>query len=374
MKRFSFLVAVLGSVLLTAASVQAQGLASRLMDLVDIQGVRSNQLVGYGLVVGLDGSGDKTRQTKFTTQSLTNMLRQLGVQLPEGIDPNLKNVAAVSVTASLPSFSRAGQRIDVTVSSIGDAGSLKGGTLLMTPLKGVDGNIYALAQGSLVVSGISAQGSSGSSITVNVPTVGRIPGGAIVEREVPGSFADSSDIVMTLRDPGFSTARNIAQAIDDRFGEGTARALDSATISVQAPRDSDQRVAYMAMMETMPIVTEKPPARVVINSRTGTVVMNEHVEVLPAAVSHGNLVVNIRESYDVSQPGGILNNGETAVTPNSDITVEQQNSHLFVLPRGSSLQAVVDSLNNVGATPADLMAVLQALKKAGVLKAELIVI
>ena len=374
MKRFSFLVAVLGSVLMAAGSLQAQEQTTRLMDLVDIQGVRSNQLVGYGLVVGLDGSGDKTRQTKFTTQSLTNMLRQLGVQLPEGIDPNLKNVAAVSVTASLPSFSRAGQRIDVTVSSIGDAGSLKGGTLLMTPLKGVDGNIYALAQGSLVVSGISAQGSSGSSITVNVPTVGRIPGGAIVEREVPGSFADSSDIVMTLRDPGFSTARNIAQAIDDRFGEGTARALDSATISVQAPRDSDQRVAYMAMMETMPIVTEKPPARVVINSRTGTVVMNEHVEVLPAAVSHGNLVVNIRESYDVSQPGGILNNGETAVTPNSDITVEQQNSHLFVLPRGSSLQAVVDSLNNVGATPSDLMAVLQALKKAGALKAELIVI
>ncbi len=374
MKRFSFLVAVLGSVLMAAGSLQAQEQTTRLMDLVDIQGVRSNQLVGYGLVVGLDGSGDKTRQTKFTTQSLTNMLRQLGVQLPEGIDPNLKNVAAVSVTASLPSFSRAGQRIDVTVSSIGDAGSLKGGTLLMTPLKGVDGNIYALAQGSLVVSGISAQGSSGSSITVNVPTVGRIPGGAIVEREVPGSFADSSDIVMTLRDPGFSTARNIAQAVDDRFGEGTARALDSATISVQAPRDSDQRVAYMAMMETMPIVTEKPPARVVINSRTGTVVMNEHVEVLPAAVSHGNLVVNIRESYDVSQPGGILNNGETAVTPNSDITVEQQNSHLFVLPRGSSLQAVVDSLNNVGATPSDLMAVLQALKKAGALKAELIVI
>ncbi len=374
MKRFSFLVAVLGSVLAATGSLQAQEQTTRLMDLVDIQGVRSNQLVGYGLVVGLDGSGDKTRQTKFTTQSLTNMLRQLGVQLPEGIDPNLKNVAAVSVTASLPSFSRAGQRIDVTVSSIGDAGSLKGGTLLMTPLKGVDGSIYALAQGSLVVSGISAQGSSGSSITVNVPTVGRIPGGAIVEREVPGSFADSSDIVMTLRDPGFSTARNIAQAIDDRFGEGAARAMDSATISVQAPRDSDQRVAYMAMMETMPIVTEKPPARVVINSRTGTVVMNEHVEVLPAAVSHGNLVVNIRESYDVSQPGGILNNGETAVTPNSDITVEQQNSHLFVLPRGSSLQAVVDSLNNVGATPSDLMAVLQALKKAGALKAELIVI
>ncbi|WP_067517258.1 flagellar basal body P-ring protein FlgI [Endozoicomonas ascidiicola] len=375
MNRFSYVLSLcLGSLFLVTGVAQGNERTSRLMDLVDIQGVRSNQLVGYGLVVGLDGSGDKTRQTKFTTQSLTNMLRQLGVQLPEGIDPNLKNVAAVSVTASLPSFSRPGQKIDITVSSIGDAGSLKGGTLLMTPLKGVDGNIYALAQGSVVVSGISVDGNSGSSLTVNVPTVGRIPDGAIVEREVPGSFADGGNIVMTLRNPGFSTARNIAAAIDKRFGEGTAQALDNASITVQAPQDPDQRVAYMAMMESMPIVVEKPPARVVINSRTGTVVMNEYVGVLPAAVSHGNLVVNIRESSNVSQPEGILNQGQTAITPNTDITMEEGGSHLFVLPESTSLQSVVDSLNRVGATPSDLMAVLQALKSAGALKAELIVI
>ena len=362
------------SLILTTSVAHSQEPTSRLMDLVTIQGIRTNQLLGYGLVVGLDGSGDKTRQTKFTTQSLVNMLRQLGVQLPEGVDPSLKNVAAVSVTASLPSFTRSGQQIDVTISSIGDAKSLKGGTLLMTPLKGIDGNIYALAQGHIIVTGVNADGNSGSSMTVNIPTVGRIPGGAIVERETPNNFAESPTILMSLHTPSFSVARNIAVAIDQRFGEGTAQAMDNRTISVKAPLDADQRVTYMAMMETMPVVLEKPPARVVINSRTGTVVMNEDVTVRPAAVSHGNLVVSIRESSNVSQPDGIANDGTTAVTPESDISIEESDGRLFLIDDGRSLQSVVDSLNSVGATPSDMMAVLQALKEAGALNAELIVI
>ena len=351
--------------------VQAQ--PRRLMDLVDILGVRSNELVGYGLVVGLDGTGDRTRQTQFTNQSMINMLRQLGIQLPDDANPNLKNIAAVSVTATLPPFARPGQSIDVTVSSIGDASSLQGGTLLLSQLKGADGEVYALAQGSLVVTGINARGNSGSSITVNIPTAARIPNGATIERSVPSSFASQDHIVLSLRQPNFTTAGNIVRAINDKFGPETARAEDSATISIGAPADPSQRVAYMSVLEGMRVNEGEALAKVIINSRTGTVVMNEHVRVRNAAVSHGNLVVSIRESYGVSQPAP-FSDGETVIVPDSEIVVDQGDKHLFMVPEGSSLQDVVNAINAVGATPADLMAVLQALEKAGALEAELVVI
>ncbi|CAM3720904.1 flagellar basal body P-ring protein FlgI [Parendozoicomonas haliclonae] len=363
----------LGLLLALSPFVSGPAQARRLMDLVDIQGVRTNQLIGYGLVVGLDGSGDKTRQTEFTGQSLTNMLRQLGIQLPEDANPNLKNVAAVSVTATLPAFARPGQQIDITVSSIGDAKSLNGGTLLLTPLKGVDGNVYALAQGNLVVSGISVSGGSGSEVTINVPTVGRIPSGAVIERSVATSFNDTGNVVLHLREPSFSNARNLARVINELLGPETAVANDGVSISVAAPKDSHQRVSYMAMLENLEVDTVRPPARVVINSRTGTVVMNEDVMVTPAAVSHGNLVVSIQESSTVSQPGA-FSPGQTVTTPESNIQVQQGEGRLFTVPESTSLQEVVNALNSVGVTPADLMAVLQALKQAGSLKAELVVI
>ncbi len=347
--------------------------AQRLMDLVDVKGVRDNQLIGYGLVVGLDGSGDKTRQTEFTGKSMVNMLRQLGIQLPEGSNPNLKNIAAVTVTATLPAFAHPGQELDVTVSSIGDAKSLNGGTLLLTPLKGIDGNVYAMAQGHLVVSGVKADGKSGSQVTVNIPTVGRIPNGAVIERSVPSSFSKSGDIVLLLKEPSFSNARNLTKAINDLLGPKTARAVDGASIAIEAPSSPDQRVTYMAMLEGLEIDTARPPARVVINSRTGTVVMNEDVRLRTAAISHGNLVVSIQEDNLISQPGA-FSGGNTAVVPATDIEINQGPGQLVRLKESASLQDVINSLNSVGATSADLMAVLQALKQSGSLQAELVVI
>ncbi len=351
-----------------------QATAGRLMDIVDVQGVRGNQLVGYGLVVGLDGTGDKTRQTQFTGQSLNNMLRQLGIQLPTNANPNLKNVAAVSVTATLPPFAGAGQNLDVTVSSLGDATSLQGGTLLMTQMKGVDDNVYALAQGNLVVTGINAEGNDGSSITVNVPTVARIPSGAIIERTVVNNFASRKHIILNLREPSFTTAGNIVRAINDKFGEGIAAAENGVKVLVEAPRDPSQRVAYMSVLENMEVKEADALAKVVINSRTGTVVINKHVTLKPAAVSHGNLVVSIREDYAVSQPNPLSEGGNTEVIPDSNLVIDQGDKRLFMMPEGSSLQDVVNAINSVGATPADLMAVLQALKTAGSLKAELVII
>lgn len=348
--------------------------AARLMDLVDVQGVRGNQLVGYGLVVGLDGTGDNSRQTEFTSQSLTNMLRQLGIQLPTGVDPRLKNVAAVSVTATLPPFAAPGQNLDVAVSSLGDASSLQGGTLLMTQLKGVDGHTYALAQGNLVVTGINASGRDGSSITVNVPTVARIPAGAIIERTVPNNFAERENIILNLRSPSFTTAGNIVRAINDKFGDGVAQAQNGANVAVAAPSDASQRVAYMSVLENMRVEEAEALAKVVINSRTGTVVMNQHVALRPAAVSHGNLVVSIREDQYVSQPNPFNPGGTTEVVQDSNIVIDQGDKHMFTMEGGTSLQDVVAAINSVGATPSDLMAILQALKEAGSLKAELVVI
>ncbi len=347
--------------------------AERIKDLAHIAGVRDNQLVGYGLVVGLDGTGDQTSQTPFTVQSLKNMLQQFGITVPSNVNPQLKNVAAVAVHASLPAFAKLGQTIDVTVSSIGNAKSLRGGTLLMTPLKGADGRIYAIAQGDLLVSGLNATGSDGSNITVNVPSVGSIPNGATVERMVRSPFMDGDYLVFNLNQSDFTTANRLAMAINTTVGPGIAQAVDAASVKVSAPRDAAQRVAFASLVENITVEPGEAPARVIINSRTGTVVIGANVHILPAAVSHGTLVVTITETPQVSQPGA-LSAGTTVVTPQSDVDVQMGGDRMFLMDPGITLQDVVNAVNRVGATPGDLVAILNALKRAGALRAELIVI
>ena len=344
--------------------------AERIKDIATIEGVRSNQLVGYGLVVGLDKSGDKT---PFTGQSLRSMLARLGMTLPPGIDPKAKNIAAVSIQADLPAFAKPGQTIDVTVSSLGDAKSLRGGTLLMSPLKGADGQVYAIAQGSLVVSGLSASGNDGSSVTVNNPNVGRIPNGAIVERVVNSSFSDGDALIFNLHSPDFTTANRMAESINRVLGTNTAKAIDATSVRVNAPVDPNQKVTFASVVENMMVTPDDAPARVIVNSRTGTVVVNGKVRVQPAAVSHGSLTVTITENPQVSQPNA-LSNGQTVVTPKSNIKVEEEKNHMFVFNPGVSLDEIVQAVNNVGAAPSDLVAILEALKSAGSLHAELIVI
>ncbi|OON38759.1 flagellar biosynthesis protein FlgI [Izhakiella australiensis] len=346
--------------------------AEPLSNLVDIQGVRGNQLVGYSLVVGLDGTGDRN-QVKFTNQSLKNMLRQFGVQLPPRIDPKVKNVAAVTLSATLPPMYARGQTINVTVSSIGDAKSLRGGTLLLTQLRGADGEVYALAQGNVVVGGIRAEGDSGSSVVINTPTVGLIPNGATVEREIPSDFQQNPAVMLNLKRPSFKTANTIAQQLNKRFGSRTAQAKSATNIEVRAPVSASERVAFMSMLEDVQITADAPPPRVVFNARTGTVVIGEGVVVHAAAVSHGNLSVTIREQPAVSQPGA-LSGGTTAVTPQSDISVDRGNGRMVVVPGGTSLSSIVNTINSLGASPDDTMAILQALHAAGALDAELIVI
>ncbi|WP_422047334.1 flagellar basal body P-ring protein FlgI [Rosenbergiella nectarea] len=346
--------------------------AARLADLVDVEGIRGNQLIGYSLVVGLDGTGDKN-QVRFTNQSVTNMLRQFGVQLPPKIDPKVKNVAAVAVSAVLPPGYSRGQSIDVTVSSIGDAKSLRGGTLLLAQLRGADGEIYALAQGSVVVGGLQAQGNSGSSITINTPTAGLIPNGATVEREIATDFQSNNLVYLNLHRPEFKTANNIATALNLNFGYGTATAESATRIAVKAPLSPGSRVAFMSALEDVEVIPGKMSPRVVFNSRTGTVVIGENVVVHAAAVSHGNLTVTIRESANVSQPGP-LSNGRTAVTPQSELRVNQGNGHSVVIPTATTLRSIVNALNGLGATPDDIMSILQALHEAGALDAELVVI
>lgn len=344
--------------------------AERIKDIATIEGVRSNQLVGYGLVVGLDKSGDKT---PFTGQSLRSMLARLGMTLPPGIDPKAKNIAAVSIQADLPAFAKPGQTIDVTVSSLGDAKSLRGGTLLMSPLKGADGQVYAIAQGSLVVSGLSASGNDGSSVTVNNPNVGRIPNGAIVERVVNSSFSDGDALIFNLHSPDFTTANRMAESINKVLGVNTAKALDATSVRVNAPVDPTQKVSFASVVENMMVTPDDAAARVIVNSRTGTVVVNGKVRVQPAAVSHGSLTVTITEDLQVSQPNA-FSNGQTRVTPKSDVKVEEEKNHMFVFNPGVSLDEIVQAVNNVGAAPSDLVAILEALKSAGSLHAELIVI
>lgn len=362
--------------ILTVNSASAQSQTRYLMDIVDVQGIRENQLVGYGLVVGLDGTGDRT-QVRFTSQSVVNMLKQFGVQIDDKTDPKLKNVAAVAVHGNVPALASPGQTIDITVSSLGDAKSLRGGTLLMTPLRAVDGEIYAVAQGNLVVGGVSAQGRNGTSVTINVPTVGNIPNGALLEAPMHSNFTESETIVLNLRAPSFMTARNIERTVNALFGPDVAQADSNAKVTVRAPESKRERVTFMSMLEELQIEQGRKSPRVVFNSRTGTVVMGGDVVVRKAAVSHGNLTVTIIEKESVSQPNGALwgqAQGETVVTTDSQVDIDTGNGHMFVWPEGISLEEVVRAVNSLGASPMDLMAILQALGEAGALEAELVVI
>jgi flagellar P-ring protein precursor FlgI len=358
--------------LASALALLAPAQAERIRDLATVQGVRGNQLIGYGLVVGLDGSGDQTTQTPFTLQSLQSMLNQLGITLPPGTNPMLKNVAAVMVTAQLPSFARPGQQLDVTVSSLGTARSLRGGTLLMTPLKGVDGQIYAVAQGNVLVAGAgAAQG--GSKVQINHLAAGRVPDGATVERAVASPFQQGETVSLELNSTDFSTAQAVADAINVDMGDGTAHALDGRVIDVKAPTDPDRRVRFMAQLENLQVAQVEPSARVIVNARTGSIAMNRAVSLEPAAIAHGNLSVTITSTPVVSQPGP-LSGGQTTVVEKTDIQLKQDGGVLMKLPRAANLADVVKALNALGANPADLVAILQALKAAGALRADLEVI
>jgi flagellar P-ring protein precursor FlgI len=359
------------SVLCLALAIPAH--ADKIRDLASIGGVRSNQLIGYGLVVGLDGSGDQTTQAPFATQSLENMLQQFGINVPANVRPQLKNAAAVTITADLPPFAKPGQTIDVTVASIGNAKSLRGGELLMSPLRGADGNVYAVAQGSVVVGGITASGKSGSSVEKNISASGRIPNGATVERSVRSSFASSDNLRLNLNTPDFTTVTRIVDAINHTYGSGTARAVDGGTVDVRVPRDPTQKVAWLGAIESLDVTPGSPPARVVVNSRTGTVVIGSDVRVSAAAVAHGSISVTIGEQPLVSQPGP-FSNGQTAVVPSSNVQVSEQGGHMFKFGPGVSLDTIVRAVNQVGASPSDLISILQALKQAGALHADLVVI
>ena len=350
--------------------VAAPVMADRLKDLARIKGVRNNQLVGYGLVVGLDGTGDSA---PFTNQTFRNMMNQFGITLPDGVNPSADNVAAVTISATLPPFAKRGQEIDITVNSIGNAKSLRGGTLLMTPLKGADGQIYAMAQGSLVVGGFGAEGKDGSRITVNIPSVGRIPNGATIEREVASPFNSGDTITFNLMQPDFTTARRVVEAINGKLGPDMAYAHDATSVSVRAPRDPSQRVSFLSILENIEVDPAEEAAKVVINSRTGTIVVGQNVQVSPAAVTHGSLTVTIQENPNVSQPNP-LSGGQTAVQQDTQIAVTQEPAHMFKFGPAVTLNEVVQAVNQVGAAPGDVMAILEALKQAGALRAELIVI
>ncbi|OGA98070.1 MAG: flagellar biosynthesis protein FlgI [Burkholderiales bacterium RIFCSPHIGHO2_12_FULL_61_11] len=357
--------------LLTAfAALPSQ--AERLKDLASIQGVRDNPLIGYGLMVGLDGSGDQTMQTPFTTQSLNNMLGQLGISVPPGTNMQLKNVAAVMVTAILPPFVRPGQNIDITVSSMGNAKSLRGGTLLMTPLKGADGQVYALAQGNMVLGGAGAS-ASGSQVKINQLSSGRIPAGAIVERAVDSPLGGDGTFTLELNTTDFGTVQKAVDAINRNLGPGTAIALDARMIKVSAPARPDERVSFLARIENIEVAPAQAVAKVVINARTGSVVMNQAVRILDCAVAHGSLTVVINTEPVISQPGP-LSGGSTVVTQRSQIELIQSGAALQIVRGGASLADVIKGLNSLGANPQDLVSILQAMKAVGALRAELEII
>jgi flagellar P-ring protein precursor FlgI len=356
--------------------ITQQAHAVRVKDVADIEGVRSNQLVGYGLVVGLPGTGENS---PFTEQSFKQMLTNFGITMPASLKPKIKNVAAVAVHADLPAFSKPGQKIDITVSSIGSAQSLKGGTLIRTMLKGLDGNVYAIAQGSLVVSGLGAEGLDGSRITINTPTVGRISNGAIVERAVPSPFSQGDYITFNLRNPDFTTAKRLSDTINKMFGGSVdsqvATPFDAASIRVSAPRDIAKRISYLSILENLEFQPADAAAKIIVNSRTGTIVIGKNVKLLPAAVTHGSLTVTIAENQEVSQPDAFGGEAaETVVTERSIVDVSVDDTRMFVFEPGVTLNELVRAVNEVGAAPGDLMAILEALKEVGAIHGELIVI
>ena len=367
------LIAAAGLAASAAVWWPAPAQAMRLKEVATVQGVRTNQLVGYGLVVGLDGTGDQTTSTPFTTQSLNALLQQMGVTVPPGTNLQPKNVAAVMVTAQLPPFAQPGQLLDVTVSSLGNAKSLRGGTLIATPLKGADGAIYALAQGNLVVGGAGAS-AAGSKVQINHLSAGRVPEGATVERAVATPLAQGDYLQLDLNASDYNTAREVARAVNVKMGGGTAQALDGRVVRVRMPAAVDARVAFMADIENLPIELAAPAAKVVINARTGSVVVNQTVTLNACAVAHGNLSVTINSTPVVSQPAPFSTGGSTVSRDKADITVKQEPGALITLPAGIKLADVVKALNSLGATPQDLLAILQAMKTAGALNAEIEVI
>jgi len=356
-------------------------MADRIKDLTTVAAMRTNQLIGYGLVVGLQGTGDGA-DVSFTAQSMKTLLNRLGVSLEGPLSDfetatssgkiDIKNVAAVMVTAELPGFAKPGQKIDISVSAIGKASNLRGGTLLLSSLRGVDGEIYALAQGSLTATGIDAQ-AAGSKVAIGVPTAARIPSGATVERIVDNPFDKADRIVLNVRESDFTTANAIVNAINGRFGNDVARALDGVSITLQAPVDLTQRVAFMSMVENIDVMPGEPTARVVVNAKTGTVVISRNVRVTAAAVTHGTISVSIAATNEISQPGA-FSQGQTAAVQNAEVTVSEPNKPMFLFQPGVDLRQIVDAVNQVGASPSSLIAILEALKSSGSLRAELIVI
>ncbi|MCQ8867844.1 flagellar basal body P-ring protein FlgI [Vibrio splendidus] len=344
--------------------------AARIKDVAKVAGVRSNQLVGYGLVTGLPGTGETT---PFTDQTFNAMLQNFGIQLPPGTKPKTKNVAAVIVTAELPAFSKQGQEVDVTVSSIGSAKSLRGGTLLQTFLKGLDGQVYAVAQGNLVVSGFSAQGNDGSKIVGNNPNVGIISSGATVEQEIPTPFGRGDYITFNLIQSDFTTAQRLADAVNNFLGPQMASAVDATSVKVRAPREISQRVAFLSAIENIEFDPAEGSAKIIVNSRTGTIVVGKHVRLRAAAVTHGGMTVAIKENLNVSQPNA-FSSGQTVVVPDSDIEITEGDGKMFKFEPGLTLDDLVRAVNEVGAAPSDLMAILQALKQAGAIEGQLIII
>lgn len=353
--------------------------ADRLKDMTSIAGVRSNQLIGYGVVVGLAGTGDGS--STLTQQSLESLISQFRINI-DSANLSAKNAAAVMITADLPPFTKPGQNIDITVSTLGAAKSLRGGTLLMTPLLGADGETYAIAQGNLVVGGLGVTGNDGSSVIVNIPTVGRIPNGAVVERMVDTPFLSSENIILNLHQGDFSTATNIAETINEIFGEGVAVSLDSSSIKVRAPVDPSQRVSFVSLLENIDVEPARPAAKVIVNSRTGTIVIGGDVRVTPAVVTHGSLTVRVEEDTNVTSTGtttttdGVTTTapGDAVTTQDSTITIDQEPAKAFIFDTGTQLSDIVDAINAVGAGPADLVTILEALREAGSLRAELIII
>ncbi len=345
--------------------------AERIKDLGAFEGLRANQLTGYGVVVGLAGSGDDSLE--YATEAVKGTISRFGLSLPQGLNPALKNAAAVMLTAELPPFVKPGQRLDVTVSAIGKAKSLRGGTLVLAPLYGADGAIYAMAQGNLVVGGLGVDAADGSKVSVNIPSAGRIDGGATVERGVETGFATSDRLIFNLATPDLTNARLVAEAINRAVGPATAQTLDGVSIAIRAPIGADPRLRLMSQIENLQIVPAEAPARVVVNARTGTVVINGAVRIAPAAVTHGKLTVRITESQTVVQPAP-LSRGETARQERSDIAVEEERHPMYLLKRGAALSDIVAAINRLGASPGDLVAILQALKQAGALQAELVVL